>query len=204
MPRPRIVILVIGLVGALTMSGCANDDPARTPTPAPTSTSITSLDTAGMRLVRVAYCDLVPAPAVELALGGTATSGRSWGNGQAIPVVKGHDVAHEFGCTWSGPRKRTAQTWVFARAVSNTYAAKLVRASARAPGCENREGPAFGSPSLTQVCTVGGTTRIRHAGLFGDTWLTCQVSGKSSTSYDVRRRTDAWCVSVAQALDTGR
>lgn len=205
MPRLRILLTAFVVLGALLASGCSGGSPSGTPTAAPTSGSIATLDTAAMRLVRVAFCDLVPTPAVELALGGSARSGQSWGNGQPLPVVTGHDVAHEFGCAWKGARKRSAQTWVFARTVDATYARALVRASGRAKDCSNKKGPAFGSPSVTQVCKLdGGVTRVRHAGLFGDTWLSCQVSGRSTTAYDVRRRTDDWCVSVARALDTGR
>ncbi|MCZ4498766.1 MAG: hypothetical protein JWQ74_1319 [Marmoricola sp.] len=205
MPRPRFAVLVTLLAGALLLAGCSGADSSRTPVAEPVATSIAQLDPAAMHLVRVAFCDLVPTVGVTRALGGTATSAETWGNGEPIPVVAGTEVAHEFGCSWSGPKRRTAQTWVFARPVDAAFARRLISSQAAAGGCITSQDGRFGTPAVTQVCKLaGGTTRVRHAGLFGNTWLTCQVTGRSSTTYDVRRSSDTWCAGVATALDTGR
>ena len=66
-------------------------------------------------------------------------------------------------------------------------------------------GPAYGKPTVTQVCRrAGGEQRVRHAGLFGQTWLSCEVAAPSAEAAGIRDRADAWCVQVANALNTAR
>jgi hypothetical protein len=58
------------------------------------------------------------------------------------------------------------------------------------------------------VCRLpDGETRVRHSGLFGQTWLTCQLSSTAPGASDsgpneMRRRADRWCVEVVNAVNT--
>ena len=73
-------------------------------------------------------------------------------------------------------------------------------------GVPDRPGPAYGDPSLTQTCRLpDGTQRVRHAGLFGQTWLTCEVSAPAPAEVaEVSDRSERWCVEVANTLNTSR
>lgn len=205
----QVVAAVTAVVlGSALIAGCGgDDDPA--PAPATAGPPISELTTSELNLVRVDFCDLVPKAAVRRALAGAARSASSWGNGDPVPGGGPGDVGHEVGCAWKGAGGRTARAWVFARPVSPAFAGSLVRAGAEQERCRAVKGPAFGKPALTQVCTVpeknvtGLVTRFRHAGLFGDTWLTCEVTGPAAKRDDVRSRAGSWCVGVATTLDRG-
>jgi hypothetical protein len=110
-------------------------------------------------------------------------------------------VAHELGCAWTGPGGTHARAWVFGRPVADAFASTLVRQAGRQTGCTSDPAPTFGTPALLQTCTLaGGVQRVRRAGLFGDTWLTCELIGAASA--ESRARLDTWCASVVAALDT--
>lgn len=182
------------------LAGCSEDDAAA---PTATRTPIGELDTARMKVVRVEFCDLVGKHAIRQALAGGATSASSWKNGDRVPGSKPGDIGHEVGCGWKGKDGRSARAWVFARPVNASFAATLVKAAGEQPGCRVAKGASFGKPSLTQLCAVPKElTRVRYAGLFGDTWLTCEVTGPRPTRDDVKKRAGAWCVNVATTLDT--
>lgn len=185
------------------MAGCGGQETVKPPVPAPTP--IARLDTATMQLPRIDFCSLVSGSAVAAALGGKATADSSYGNGQAVGVAGvGRDRVHETGCTWSRGAVR-ASAWVFAQPVTAGLARSVISAGAHDHGCREVAGPAFGRPSYTRVCGAGNrAVTVRHAGLFGQTWLTCEVGGASLPSTGVRARADAWCVAVATALDTAR
>lgn len=209
-PRPALrsgALLAAFVLGTATLVGCGGEDaPATTPTTS--TTPISELRTAEMTVVRVEFCDLVDKAAIRRALAGPIRSSSSWKNGDPVPGAGADDIGHEVGCAWSGAGGRAARAWVFARPVSASYAKSLVRAAADQPRCRKASGPAFGKPTLTQACTFpdkkikGGRTRFRHAGLFGDTWLTCEVTGPAAKKNDVRSRAGSWCVAVATTLDT--
>ncbi len=200
------------LVGALALllggTACGGQTAAA---PEPSPTPIARLNTSAMQVPRIAFCRLVDQAAVSAALGGKAASDASYGNGdeEDLPGT-GRDVVHEIGCTWtgraaSGGSPTVARAWVFARPVEEAFARSVIASGRRAPGCRTVSGPAYGSPTTTQVCTrvagsPAGTQRVRHAGLFGQTWLSCELQG----SEDLRARADAWCVAVANALNTAR
>jgi hypothetical protein len=191
------------LLGALLLvAGCGGSKSAPPP---PTPTPISHLSTSGMDLPRLEFCWLVPDRAVQAALGGEAGDHTGYGNGDR-PSEAGvpDDVLHELGCTWTRSGGWAARAWVFAQPVEAPLARRVVAAAGHESGCRTPAGPAFGAPSYTQVCAEkGGAQRVRHAGLFGQTWLTCEVAGPHGADADqIRRRADAWCVSVANALDT--
>jgi hypothetical protein len=206
-PAPRVAAAV--LTGALAMclavTGCASEEPAKTaPTPAPTP--ISGLNTAAMRVPRIEFCSAVPDEAVADALGGKPDTKTAYGNGDKEKLAgAGEDVLHEIGCSWSTDEGSAARAWVFARPVDALFAKRVIASTAEPPGCRVASEPAFGRPTVTQVCRrAGGDQRVRHAGLFGQTWLSCEVSAPAADATGIRDRADEWCVQVANALNTAR
>jgi hypothetical protein len=199
----RASLVLAALVLTQGLAGCSgSDEPQAKRTAAPTP--VEDLVVAEVRLVRGAFCDRVPGPAVEAALGAEADADDAWSNGDPVPGSGegSGEVGHEIGCAWTGPAGAAARAWVFARPVSTDLAATLVADAGRQQGCTAEPTPTFGAPAVLQTCTLAdGVQRVRRAGLFGDTWLTCEVSG--ATSGDVGRRTDRWCAAVVAALDSG-
>ena len=160
-----------------------------------------------MQVPRIEFCASVPDEAVSDALGGKADSKAAYGNGDREKLDgAGEDVLHELGCSWSTDAGLDREG-VGVRAARSTPPSRGARSPrAAAPrGAGSSSGPAFGTPTVTQVCRrPGGEQRVRHAGLFGQTWLSCEVSAPSAQATGIRERADAWCVQVANALDTAR
>ena len=200
--RGLALISVLLLAGSL-VAGCA-DEPEAAPKASPTP--ISRLNTSAMDIPRIDFCPLVPESAVSKALGGEPDDEATYGNGDeaTIPGV-GADVVHEIGCSWSRDDGTAARAWVFARPVDAGFARKLVASGRQQAGCRTVAGPSYGDPSATQVCRLPqGEARVRHSGLFGQTWLTCQLSSKATDAGpgELRDRTDRWCVEVATAVNT--
>jgi hypothetical protein len=195
----RRSVVVVALLAAPLLAGCSGGDPAPAKSAAPTP--IARLDVAAVRLARVSFCDNVPGSAVRDALGGKAQDHDSWGNGDPVPGGTGAgDVGHELGCSWSTEPGTAARAWVFARPVTADLAGTLVAQAGHQPGCTATPADVLGTPALLQTCTLpGGVQRVRRAGLFGDTWLTCELAGPAATQ--PRARLDAWCATVVAALD---
>lgn len=197
MPSARLVTVAV-TAGAFLLGACGGTDDTSSAAP----TSVADLEVAGLAPARTPFCDAVPLDAVTAALGGRVADDDAWGNGDPAPGTSA-DVGHELGCSWSGPdggEDATARAWVFARPVDAAFAASVVRDSAQRKGCSSPAGAKFGTPSLTQVCALrGGTTRVRHAGLFGSTWLSCELTA-SGGAPAVRARASAWCAAVATAV----
>lgn len=190
-------MLCLGILG-----GCAEE---KSSAPEPSPTPLASLNTSAMQVPRIEFCQLVPASAVSDAVGGRPDDAATYGNGDVEPRSGiSRDVLHEIGCVWSGEDGTTARAWVFARPVTPSFADEVVSASQQTRGCREVSGPAFGRPSYAQECTTSGAgLRVRRAGLFGQTWLSCELTRpRPATLPDLRIRTDAWCVEVANALDT--
>lgn len=194
------------ILSTTLVAACGRDEEPRavvTVTPTP----IGDLDTGSLKVVRVAFCDLVQKQAIRRALAGPARSSTEWANGERVPGTKPGDIGHEVGCAWTGTKGRTARAWVFARPVSSSFALSLVKSAAREPRCRVVAGPRFGHPSVTQICSLsgggvkGGVTRVRYAGLFTHTWLTCEVTGSRTKRAAVKQRAGTWCVDVATTLD---
>jgi hypothetical protein len=97
--------LALAALALAVASGCSSADrPAAAGTPTPTT--VTNLDGSGVRLARAPFCDRVTDTAVRAALGRSAASDNTWGNGDPVPA-DGPDsgptgqVGHEFGCSWT-------------------------------------------------------------------------------------------------------
>jgi hypothetical protein len=193
--------LAFVVAAALLASGCSGE--ART-APKASPTPISDLNTSAMEIPRIEFCKLVPAAAVRRALDGKPDSAHAYGNGDEVAVPEvGTEVVHEAGCSWSTDEGATARAWVFARPVDAAFAREAIASSRETEGCRVDRDTAYGEPSLTQTCRGSdGSTRVRHAGLFGQTWLTCEVSDPGSGAATTRERADAWCVDVVNALNT--
>lgn len=201
-PRPLLRGLAAVLASGLLLAGCSEDKESAPPEASPTP--IASLNTVAMQVPRIEFCPLVPKDAVGDALGGEAESDAAYGNGdeEELPGV-GKDVVHEIGCSWTGKDGTAARAWVFARPISADFARRVVASGKRVKGCRLVPGPAYGKPTMTQLCSLpDGSQRVRHAGLFDQTWLTCELSSGEVEVADLRTRTDRWCVEVANALNT--
>lgn len=158
------------------------------PTPArPLATALSAFETTHVAVRRSAFCDRIPAADVAHLVGSTAR-GTSWRDGDRVPLGPTTDVAHEFGCSWTGTHGRSISAWVFAPPVTaaqaSSYAAGAAAKCARLPGV-------FGTSGIGLRC--GSSYSFR--GLFGDAWLVCTVSGPAADA-DVAGR---WCVSVVRS-----
>jgi len=196
--RPAAAVAVtLGLL----LSGCTDEKKAA---PEPSPTPIARLNKSVTQLPRIEFCPLVPDSAVSDALGGKPDSDAAYTNGdqEELPGI-GKDVVHEMGCSWTGRDGVKASAWVFARPISPAFARKVIASFARTKGCRTEAGPAYGKPASTQLCRFSeGEQRLRHAGLFGQTWLTCELASTGVEAEELRTRTDQWCVEVANALNT--
>lgn len=188
----------------VALGGCAGEEKESPPQVAPTP--IARLNTAALEIPRIEFCASIPDSAVSDALAGEPDSDTSYGNGeeQRLPGV-GPAVLHEIGCSWARDDGSAARAWIFARPVTPAFARTVISSQKEARGCRTVAGPAYGDPSATQLCRLpGGEQRVRHAGLFDESWLTCELSSAKSALAELRKRTDSWCVEVATALDDGR
>ncbi|WP_147455896.1 hypothetical protein [Nocardioides mangrovicus] len=203
---------VLGLaVASLALGAGCSSAPKQSHTAVTASpTPIERLNTGSMRLAQTPFCSRLSDAALRDALASKKLSGvkaTRWGNGDKADVETGlDDVVHEIGCRWSHDQS-SASAWVFARSTTAQQAQAVVADSGRHRGCRAATtGVSFGSPSVRQACRLSdGTRRVRVAGLFGATWLSCEVAAPGATpARDVRERADAWCVQVANALNTTR
>jgi hypothetical protein len=203
---PRAVApAVLTLVAVLALTGCGKSEtPKSASTPAPTP--IGQLNTDAMTLARVDFCALLPDAAVREALDGGLGDQVSWRNGERALIDTGtSDVAHEYGCAWTRAGY-AASAWIFARPITTEFAKAVLDKTSHRNGCTAEEGPDFGSPHQQQTCTLSdGTKRVRLAGLFKDTFLTCQVQAPAKVDdKTLSERTYDWCVQVANATNIAK
>lgn len=203
---PRRPATVVSLVLVLCLAGCTGDDdgPAAPAAGGESATPLADVDTTSLVVARAPFCEEVAAAAVEAALGGEPTSSDSWDNGEPVDVTGGSDVAHEFGCTWTGDgaSPAVASAWVFAPPVTADRARELVRSTTSARGCtEVEDDAALGSPSAAVVCREGDAVEASYRGLLGDAWLTCTVREPATASDGdaLAVRAGRWCAAVLAA-----
>ena len=203
---PRAVApAVLTLVAVLALTGCGGSGtPESDSTPAPTP--IGQLNTDAMTLARVDFCALLPDSAVRKALDGGLGDQVSWRNGErALIDTDKSDVAHEYGCAWTRAQY-AASAWIFARPITTEFAKAVLDKSAHRTNCTAEAGPDFGSTHQQQSCRLpDGTKRVRLAGLFKDTYLTCQVQAPAKVDdHTLAERAHAWCVEVANATNIAK
>lgn len=215
--RARLVAYAATGAALVTALGACSGEAPPTSQVTAAPTPIDQLNTGSMELARIEFCSLLPSSAVRTALDGRSGTGERWRSGQEVAVSgdtaaetqssssSGKDVVRENGCRWSADGY-SAAAWLYADDVSRADARRIIRDAGREDGCRSTEGPRFGSPSQRQSCTLDdGSVRERYAGLFGDTWLTCEVQAPAGAAKrEVRSRAGAWCVQVANATNTSR
>lgn len=172
--------------------------------------ALADFDTTKAVVQRAPFCDLVPAAAVEEALGTEATVA-AYGNGERSDALPGGDVSHEYGCRYSpGEDADTgtatdgtggeARGWVFAPPVTVDTARQIAAGAAQAPCTALPDAPAYGEPSAGVVCPGDGVQSVSFRGLFGDAWLACSLTLPASVAQEeLVDRAGRWCVAVAQA-----
>jgi hypothetical protein len=143
------------------------------------------------------------------ALGGPVTRTEHYDSGDRVRLAPGlSDVAHEYNCGYLSATGATARAWVFAAPVGRSAALGLVRESPGGVWCRQVSGgPGFGRPSATSVCraATGRATVVTLRGLFGTSWLSCQLTVPGSAgAADAVRRAERWCVQVGASMGSGR
>jgi len=198
------VVLVAAVVAVVVVtrdgSGGGTRAPAASPGPE------TDVDLSALPIARAAFCDRLDAGDVADALDGPVAATRDYGSGERVLLEPGlRDVSHEFGCSYAAANGARARVWVFAEPVARRVATAIARAARGGQGCRSLgASPTFGRPSAHTVCPASRTGRaVTLRGLFGDAWLTCQVSAPASVPRAALvRRSDRWCVRVATTLGT--
>ncbi len=202
MPRVALLAALLVLPGVV---GCQGDSPAPAASPSDPTTPLASFDTNGLTVARGQFCAGVAPADAERLLGGPVASSTTYDNGDPAQLTGTvRDVAHEFGCTWTGEGGGVARAWVFAPPVTPARAHLLARTAARAagPGCAPApQAPAYGSPSAAVSCRHDGRLEASYHGLFGDAWLSCSLEEAASGGDAARllERTGRWCVAVVTA-----
>ncbi len=219
----RSRLLAGAVVAALLLAGCTSGtgEADRSPEARPSGAAGSAhLDLSDLPVPRTEVCHVLAEDDLEQALGSPATTTRHYGNGEELEVTPGRtDISHEYGCVFGAADRTTARTWIFARPVMPSEARSLVRRARRGRDCAFPESIRFGTPSLTSVCeTVAGTdgtalVRARLEGLFGETWMGCEVSepvqnassgpdatGSTPPRADVVQRAEQWCTEVVTTV----
>ena len=202
-----LIVAVVAVVAPLLAACSSSQEPVATATPSPTP--MARLETRALELPRIEFCSLVPEDAVADALGtrgsgagsgSGSVEGTAWGNGDALALPgTGRDRVQELGCSWT-TGTTTARAWLLARPVDQSLARELRREAAGRDGCRVVDAP-FGASAFEQTCgPQDAPRRTRYAGLFDQTWLTCEVAGGVSTG----GRAEQWCVAVASSLAAAR
>lgn len=177
------------LVAFLTRGTTTAPDPASAPEPVPSksaSPTVSRADLSALPVPRESVCAAVPEPAVQSALDGPVVSTAHYDNGEQLELPTGEqDVSHEFGCVWTGSDGVEARLWVFARPVSQAEARGLAGSARRGRGCRVDDRVGFGDPGVTSVCPQPSQddeprSRARLEGLFGQTWVGCEVSASAA------------------------
>lgn len=196
--RSRTAAAATGVL-LLALTGCTGEPAPEQPTVEPTaeSTPLADYDTADLTLVPGDFCARITEGAIATALGGEAAAEKAWQPGSRLPGSK--DISNEFGCSWTTATATvTASAWVFAPPITAQRAADVVKETV-GRRCERlAAAPSLGAPSVAQRCRGAGPTGI--AGLIGDAWVGCEISGLRESDVDETARVGEWCVSVIEAL----
>jgi hypothetical protein len=198
-----MVVTGAGVAAGTVLLDVDGDSPGATPF---STTPLESFDTSALTVPRASFCDAVDPRQVEAALGDEPVDATSYENGEEVTLADGvTDVAHEFGCTWTAGDGTEARAWVFAPPVDPGRAQTLVDGEIRRVTCDYGGGPAYGDPSLAMMCVDDSGTTASYRGLFGDAWLTCELTvPEAAADQDaLRERTGRWCVGVAMAASSG-
>ena len=200
-----LLIALVATVVAVTVGVLVvgSDAPAPAPpTAVPAPVTLSSLDTSELLVARTDFCTAIPEDAVTDAVAGEVEGVVAYGNGRRARIVGSlHDIAHEFSCAWSAADGTVARAWVFAPPVTSQRAGTLAESAQSDTGCTPlTDAPSYGVPSVALTCTEGGSRRQSFHGLFGDAWLTCQLTAPATVPVAVlTERTSRWCAAVVQS-----
>jgi hypothetical protein len=125
----------------------------------------------------------------------------SYGPGDRVSLAPGvTDVAHEFGCVL-GSDAGEAKVWVFTAPVTESEARTMVEDVGGQRGCSYPEGALqYGTPGVVSVCRLPGEqVQATARGLYGDTWLACQLTVEADPE-EALSRAEPWCLHVATTL----
>lgn len=173
-------------------------------------TPLSSVDLSGLPIARSSPCDRIDQDDAATALGEPVSVAERYRPGDRVNLGRGlRDVSHEFGCTYDAGDGAEARVWLFAQPVNRTVASRIVREARTEKGCRPAaDGAAFGSPTVTTTCATaqprGRSVTLR--GLFGDAWLSCQLTLPADGSdgvADAETRAQRWCLTVATAVGSG-
>jgi hypothetical protein len=206
--RGAVLVLALLVTGGVVYGGLR--DPGTGPsdgtaTPIPTPTRLSSLDLSDLPITRGPFCDALDQNDVETALGGPVTATQHYNSGDRATLATGlADVSHEYNCGYRAANGVQARAWVFAEPVTPGIGRSIARESTGEAGCRPIAGaPRFGTPSAGTLCraTDPAGTAVTLRGLFGDSWLTCQLSTPATAAAsDTVRRAEQWCVRVATTM----
>lgn len=218
-PGRRLAVL---LAAAALVTGCTADTetPETPDQPGQAVSSVTptdaDVDLSALPVPRADLCPALDEDDVARALGSEVADTAHYRNGEEFEIRPGQvDVSHEYGCVYEAADGTTARVWVFARPVPVPEARTLVRQARRVRDCTFPESVGFGDPGVTSVCErraaagdEGGTSvRARLQGLFGDTWLSCEITepagpraGDDDSGADLATRADRWCADVVRTI----
>lgn len=207
--RRRLGLTAVALMvtGAAVLAGLLTRGDPRRPgsTSMPSSAPIESLDLSGLPIERGPFCDALEDDDVEDALAAPVATARQFDSGQRAPLTAGvRDLTHEYGCMFTAATGARARVWVFAAPVTPRLATTIAREVRRERGCAPlTAAPTYGRPSGSTVCPAATAPgrEVTLRGLFGDAWLSCQLTSASrEPAPETVRRADQWCVRVATTL----
>jgi hypothetical protein len=165
--------------------------------PSPTAPA----DLSALPISREPFCDRIDERYAAAALGGQVTERTSYGPGERVSLAPGvTDVAHEFGCVF-GSGAGEAKVWVFTAPVTGSEARAMVEDVRGQRECSYPEDALqYGTPGVVGVCRLSGErAQVTARGLYGDTWLTCQLTVEADPE-DALARAEPWCLHVATSL----
>lgn len=215
-----IAVLALVVTAAVVYVGLVRDPGATTtpgpgdasPTSSPTAQPLADVDLSALPVERAAFCDRLDEDDAATALGAPVTGTSHYDSGDRVELDDGvRDVAHEFSCGYDAATTgASARAWVFAEPVTGSVARSLVRdlragGSGSGGGCREPGGaPAYGTPTVATTCVSGRpATRVTSLrGLFGDAWLSCEVSlpARGTSRVAAVARTEQWCVRVVTTI----
>ena len=197
-----VALLVVAGVGYAVLRDPRSDAGPATPTARPTPLS--DVDVSHLPIPRGPFCAALKQDDIEAALAGPVTRTGHYDSGARATLATGlTDIAHEYNCGYSAASGAEARAWVFAAPMTRSAAVALLRKSPAA-GCRQlSDGPRFGAPSAASVCRAGtgAPTVVTLRGLFGGSWLSCQLTTpRGAATPDPVRRAERWCVQVATTV----
>jgi hypothetical protein len=213
--RTALVLLAaLGLTAVAVYVGVEATAPGQSKDSRPlgrsSPTPLSNVDLSGLPIARTSPCGRIDQDDAAAALGGPVSVAERYRPGDRVDLGRGlRDVSDEFGCTYRTGVGAEARVWLFAQPVDHSVASGIVREARAQKGCRPvGDGPAFGSPTATTTCATvhprGRSVTLR--GLFGDAWLSCQLTlpvGGSGGVADAETRAQRWCLAVATAAGSG-